>query len=66
MLTHVAQPSADSRSVFVACNASDKIVEVDVENWELKRRLEARAGVYNLALTDELLVATNNAYSGPS
>ena len=54
-----AQPSKNGRSVFVACNASDEIVEIDVETWELKRRLEARAGVYNLAVTDELLVATN-------
>ena len=54
-----AEPSKDGRFVFVACNASDEIVEVDVETWELSRRLEARAGVYNLAVTDELLVATN-------
>ena len=54
-----AQPSKNGRSVFVACNASDEIVEIDMETWELKRRLEARAGVYNLAVTDELLVATN-------
>ncbi len=54
-----AEPSKDGRFVFVACNASDEIVEVDVETWELSRRLEARAGVYNLAATDELLVATN-------
>ena len=56
-----AQPSADGRTIFVACNRSDEIVEVWVEDWTLKRRLPAGEGVYNLAVTRDgsLLVGTN-------
>jgi DNA-binding beta-propeller fold protein YncE len=55
-----AQPSHDGSSVFVACNASSQIVEVDARSWTIRRRLPARPGVYNLALTrDNRLLATN-------
>ncbi len=56
-----AQPSADGRTVFVACNASDEVVEVEVEGWTLVRRLPAGRGIYNLAVTSDgtTLVATN-------
>jgi DNA-binding beta-propeller fold protein YncE len=56
-----AQPSADGRSVFVACNKSSELVEVDVGSWTLKRRIPAGEGIYNLAVTRDgkLLVATN-------
>lgn len=56
-----AQPSADGSTVFVACNRSNEIVEVWVEDWTLKRRLPAGDGVYNLAVTRDgsLLVGTN-------
>jgi DNA-binding beta-propeller fold protein YncE len=55
-----AQPSANGRTVFVACNASNEIVEVDAASWTLIRRLRAGQGVYNLAAThDGRLVATN-------
>jgi DNA-binding beta-propeller fold protein YncE len=56
-----AQPSATGASVFVACNKSDEIVEIDVAGWKVKRRLRARAGVYNLAITKDgaRLIATN-------
>jgi DNA-binding beta-propeller fold protein YncE len=56
-----AQPSYDGTSVFVACNASNEIVEVDVASWSLSRRLPAGEGVYNVAVTGDgrLLVATN-------
>jgi DNA-binding beta-propeller fold protein YncE len=56
-----AQPSHDGMSVFVACNASNEVVEVDVASWSLSRRLPAGEGVYNLAVTGDgrLLVATN-------
>jgi DNA-binding beta-propeller fold protein YncE len=55
-----AQPSADGSSVFVACNKSSEIVEVDAANWKVARRIPAGAGVYNLAVTkDGRLVATN-------
>ncbi|HXF40003.1 MAG TPA: beta-propeller fold lactonase family protein [Blastocatellia bacterium] len=55
-----AQPSADGKFVFVACNKSDEIVEIDAANWKVTRRIPARPGVYNLAVTkDGKLIATN-------
>ncbi|HEX8706745.1 MAG TPA: YncE family protein [Pyrinomonadaceae bacterium] len=56
-----AQPSIDGSSIFVACNKSSEIVEIDAAKWSLLRRIPAGAGVYNLALTRDgrLLVATN-------
>jgi DNA-binding beta-propeller fold protein YncE len=56
-----AESSADGSRVYVACNASNDIVEVDVASWSLLRRIPAGDGVYNLAPTGDgrLLVATN-------
>jgi len=56
-----AQPSPDGRRVWVACNKSSEIVEIDVASWSLVRRLRAGDGVYNLAVTRDgrRLVATN-------
>jgi DNA-binding beta-propeller fold protein YncE len=55
-----AQPSVDGALVYVACNKSDEIVEIEVESWRVRRRLAAGPGVYNLAVTgDGRLVATN-------
>ncbi len=56
-----AQPSTTGSSVFVACNKSSEIVEVDAVKWQVKRRLPARPGVYNLAVTKDgtRLLATN-------
>ena len=54
-----AQPSSDGKSVFVACNASNEILEIDVATWSLTKRIPARPGVYNLAVTSDRLVATN-------
>ena len=55
-----AQPSVDGTSIFVACNASSEIIEIDAAAWTLKRRLPAGAGVYNLAVTKSgRMVATN-------
>jgi DNA-binding beta-propeller fold protein YncE len=56
-----AQPSRDGSSVFVACNKSSEIVEVNANTWQLVRRIPARAGVYNLAVTHDgfRLLATN-------
>jgi DNA-binding beta-propeller fold protein YncE len=35
-------------------------VEVDAQSWKVRRRLQARPGVYNLAVTkDNRLIATN-------
>ncbi len=56
-----AQPSTTGSSVFVACNKSSEIVEVDAAKWTVVRRMPARAGVYNLAVTRDgtRLLATN-------
>lgn len=56
-----AQPSVDGKRVFVACNKSNEIVEVESGSWTLARRIPAANGVYNLGVTPDgkLLVATN-------
>jgi DNA-binding beta-propeller fold protein YncE len=56
-----AEPSADGSSIYVACNASSEIVEVNANTWTLVRRIPARPGVYNLEVTHDgaRLLATN-------
>jgi DNA-binding beta-propeller fold protein YncE len=56
-----AQPSVDGARVWVACNKSSELVEIDVASWSLVRRIPAGAGIYNLAVTRDgtRLVATN-------
>jgi DNA-binding beta-propeller fold protein YncE len=47
--------------VYVACNAANDIVEIDVATWRMLRRIPAGDGVYNLDVTHdgETLIATN-------
>ncbi len=55
-----AQPSVDGTAVYVACNKTDEIVEVDVAGGRVARRIPAGPGVYNLAVTSNgRLLATN-------
>jgi DNA-binding beta-propeller fold protein YncE len=56
-----AQPSADGSKVYVACNKSNEIVEIDVASWKMTRRIPAGDGVYNLAATHDgnRLIGTN-------
>ncbi len=56
-----AQPSPDDKTVWVACNGTSDLVEIDVPSWTLRRRIAAGNGVYNLAVTRDgtKLVATN-------
>jgi DNA-binding beta-propeller fold protein YncE len=56
-----AQPSSDGAKVFVACNKSNDIAEIDAAKWTLTRRIPAGDGVYNLAVTHDgrLLIGTN-------
>lgn len=56
-----AEPSSDGSSVYVACNNSSEIVEVNTKDWQVVRRIAARAGVYNLDITHDglRLIATN-------
>jgi DNA-binding beta-propeller fold protein YncE len=55
------QPSADGAKIFVACNKSSEIVEIDVESWTMTRRFPTGNGVYNLAVTRDgkYLIGTN-------
>jgi DNA-binding beta-propeller fold protein YncE len=55
-----AQPSADGRKIFVACNKADEIIEVDRQSWTITRRLKTGRGPYNIAVTADgkLLLAT--------
>ena len=56
-----AEPSADGSSVYVACNGSSDIIEVNANTWAPVRRIPARPGVYNLDITHDgsRLIATN-------
>jgi DNA-binding beta-propeller fold protein YncE len=59
-----AAPSPGGARVFVACNQTNDIVEIDAETWALVRRIPAGEGVYNLAVTRtasgaEVVIATN-------
>jgi DNA-binding beta-propeller fold protein YncE len=56
-----AQPSRDGRTVWVACNKSNELVEIDAAAWTLRRRIPAGEGIYNLAASADgrLVVATN-------
>jgi DNA-binding beta-propeller fold protein YncE len=55
------QPSADGSRIYVACNKSSDIVEIDATRWTMTRRIPAGDGVYNLAVTrnGKYLVGTN-------
>jgi len=56
-----AQPSADGSKIYVACNKSSDVAEVDAASWTMTRRFPMGPGVYNLATTHDgkLLVGTN-------
>src|SRR5215213_299758 len=56
-----AEPSTDGSSIYVACNGSNEIVEVNANTWSRVRRIPARPGVYNLDVTHDgsRLLATN-------
>ena len=47
--------------MWVACNLTSDIAEIDATSWTLRRRIAAGPGVYNLAVTrnGSRLVATN-------
>jgi DNA-binding beta-propeller fold protein YncE len=56
-----AEPTIAGDAIFVACNGSSEIVEVDNASWGLIRRIPARPGVYNLEITHDgtRMIATN-------
>jgi DNA-binding beta-propeller fold protein YncE len=55
-----AQPSADGRMIYVACNKADEILEISRGDWRVTRRLATGRGPYNLSVTPngKLLVAS--------
>ena len=55
-----AQPSSTGAKIYVACNKSDEILEIDQKAWKVSRRFATGRGVYNLATTPDgkLIVAT--------
>ena len=55
-----AQPSADGRMIFVACNKSDEVPEIDRERWQVARRMRTGRAPYNIAVTPDgaLLLVT--------
>lgn len=54
------QPATDGTHVYVACNASDQLLELSVADWRVTRRWNAGRGPYNLTVSPDgtLLVAT--------
>lgn len=63
-----AVPAPDRSVIWVACNKSNDIAEVDARTWSLKRRIPAGNGVYNLGVTRDgtRLIATNKRDSSVS
>ena len=61
-----ADPSPDNRFLYVACSATDQVLEIDRENWELVRTFSTGRGPYNLEATPDgrLLVVTLKQGSG--
>ena len=55
-----AVPTANGEYVYVACNRSDELLEVRVDDWSITRRLPAPTAPYNVAVTpdDRKLVVT--------
>ena len=47
------QPSADDRTLFVACNKADEVLEVDREGWAVLRRFATGRGPYNVEVTPD-------------
>lgn len=48
-----ATPSPDGSRIYVACNAADQILEIDAEDWSLRRTMETGPGPYNLEVTPD-------------
>jgi len=61
-----AQPGVDGKKVYVACNKSDEILEIDRDEWKVSRRFATGRGPYNLAVSPDgkLLIATLKAGGG--
>jgi DNA-binding beta-propeller fold protein YncE len=57
------QPDPGGRFVYVACNGTDEVKEVDLERWEVTRTFSTPAGPYNIDVTPDgrLMVVTYKA-----
>lgn len=55
-----AQPSITGAAIYVACNNSNEIVEIEAASWKVTRRIPAGDGVYNLAVTKSNRLITTN------
>ena len=55
------QPSPDGTKLWVACNKSSEVVEIDTKTFTLSRRMPTGNGVYNLAVTHDgnTIITTN-------
>lgn len=55
-----AQPSAEGKNIYVACNKADEIIEIEKDGWTIARRFKTGRGPYNLGVTPDgkLLVAS--------
>lgn len=53
-------PTPDGERLFVACNAGNRILEIDYDEWTMLRTIPTGRGPYNLAITPDgtTLVAT--------
>lgn len=63
-----AQPSVDGSRVYVACNKSAEVLEIDTDGWALTRRFATGTSPYNLAVTPDgrYLLATLKNKTAPA
>ena len=49
-----------NKTLYVAGNGSDEIIEIDAENWRISKRLKTQKGPYNVEVTPDgrYLIAT--------
>lgn len=48
-----ADPHPTENLVYVACNGSDEILEIDTRKWNITDRFETGAGPYNLEVSED-------------
>ncbi|HET7274445.1 MAG TPA: YncE family protein [Longimicrobiaceae bacterium] len=62
------EPATGGGSVYVACSASDEILEIDTRSWTLARRIPTGGHPFQLAITPDgrYLLATLHDRSAPA
>jgi DNA-binding beta-propeller fold protein YncE len=48
-----SQPGPNGKFLYVACNGSNQVMEIDIEKWEIARTFKTAAGPYNLDVTPD-------------